>query len=146
MRCAEKSKGGTDASATRTFDRPYTRSWASTTPPRFFGSIAQVEEGWYSVKVWPRSQSAHSSSVWTRLGPGQTSLVVLLLSGEALPRARAYLRAETRICTSASRGLVRVCENEIGRRRLTGWMPQVCWINQGVVHGIGGVDPDSAVA
>ena len=87
----ENENGNTDASTTRTFARPYTLRSASTTPPASSGSIAHVDEGWYSVPIVVASHASQSSSVCT-LEPGVVSWPTALLSGAVWPILRASLR------------------------------------------------------
>lgn len=99
IRCVDRAIGGTLASATRTLANPYTRRFASTTPPCSRGSMAQDEEGWNSVLADLRTHASQSSSLWTE-DPGEVSLVKQLFNGPVLPKRRASLRPSRSISKS----------------------------------------------
>lgn len=99
IKWVDKAIGMTLASATRTFERPYTSRLASTTPPCFSGSIAHDEDGWNSVPADLRSHSIQSSSLCT-LEPGVVSFVRTLLIGLVSPSWRASLIPARRISAS----------------------------------------------
>jgi hypothetical protein len=92
-KCAEMRTGMMLASTTLRLLVPYTFNFESTTPPAFFGSIAQVPIGWYMASVVLRTKSFHSALEFTLLSLGSYSESHTSLSGCVVAICRHFLVA-----------------------------------------------------